>query len=102
MTRMTAMLAHGVGGREDLPLPFGLAVAGAAIAVIVSFPAPGLLWTTPRLDGARAGRPLPAGLARTLDSRAFTWFTRALTALISGYVLLVLAFGQDDANNPLP
>ena len=26
-----AILAHGVGSRQDLPLPFGLAVAGAAL-----------------------------------------------------------------------
>ena len=102
MAVMTTLLAHGVGGREDLPLPFGWAVAGAAFAVVVSFVALGLLWTTPRLDGARAGRPLPAVLDRALDSAAFGWFTRALTLLITGYLALVLIFGQDDANNPLP
>jgi hypothetical protein len=99
---MMTLLAHGVGGREDLPLPFGWAVAGAAVAVLVSFVALGLLWRTPRLDGARAGRPLPAGARRALDSAAFGWLKRALTLLMIGYLLLVLVFGQADADNPLP
>jgi len=99
---MKTLLAHGVGGREDLPLPFGWAVAGAAFAVLVSFVALGLLWTTPRLNGAQAGRPLSAAANRALDSAAFGWLKRALTLLITGYVLLVLVFGKDDANNPLP
>jgi hypothetical protein len=102
MGTMTTLLAHGVGGREDLPLPFGWAVAGAAFAVVVSFVALGLLWTSSRLDGAHDGRPLPPALDRALDSATFGWFTRILSLLITGYLGLVLILGQDDANNPLP
>jgi hypothetical protein len=29
--------AHGVGSREDLPLPFHLLLIGAAVALVVSF-----------------------------------------------------------------
>jgi hypothetical protein len=99
---MMTLLAHGVGGREDLPLPFGWAVAGATFAVLVSFVALGWLWTTPRLDGAHSGRPVPAALGRALDSTAFAWVKRVLTLLITGYLLMVLIFGKDDADNPLP
>jgi hypothetical protein len=95
---MRALLAHGVGGREDLPLPFGWAVAGAAIAVVVSFVALGALWKTPRLDGAHAGRPVPG----FLEGRVLGVVTRLLTLLIFAYVLLCLVFGKDDADNPLP
>jgi hypothetical protein len=98
----TAFLAHGVGGREDLPLPFGWAVAGAAFAVVVSFVALGLLWTEPRLHGATAGRPLPSWAARTLDSRAMRVLLGAVTLVVTGYGLLVLVLGRDDADNPLP
>jgi hypothetical protein len=101
-TMMNSLVAHGVGGREDLPLPFGWAVAGAAFAVVISFVALGLLWTTPRLDGARAGRPLPASVRRALDGVAFKWLKRLLILLITSYLLLVLVLGKDDANNPLP
>jgi hypothetical protein len=95
-------LGHGIGGREDLPLPLGWAVAGAAVAVVVSFVALGLLWREPRLDGDRTGRPLPAGLARVLDAR---WFRRALAGLgllVAAWTLLALVFGRDTARNPVP
>jgi len=98
----TPLLGHGIGGREDLPLPLGLTVAGAAAAVVVSFVALGLLWRTPRLRGAEAGRPLPAGLARVLDAR----WTRRLLAVVGllafGWTMLALVFGKDDAHNPVP
>lgn len=97
-----AHLAHGVGGREDLPLPFGWTVTAAAFAVVVSFLALGLLWTEPRLNGPGAGRPLPGGLRRALDGAGVRWLVRALTLVITGYTALVLVFGEDDANNPLP
>jgi hypothetical protein len=99
---LAALPAHGIGGREDLPLPLGLTVAGAAAAVVVSFVALGLLWPRPRLDGARAGRPLPGGLARVIDA---SWTRRALAVaglLVFGWTLLALVLGKDDARNPVP
>ena len=45
---------HGIGGRQDLPLPFELVVAGAATAVIASFLVLSLAW--------RAARPAGSGL----------------------------------------
>lgn len=52
---MTA-LAHGVGARHDLPLPLDLVMQGAAVALLASFLALGLLWTEPRFEAA-APRP---------------------------------------------
>ncbi|MFD7659002.1 hypothetical protein ACFV4N_33915 [Actinosynnema sp. NPDC059797] len=48
---MTA-LAHGVGARHDLPLPLDLVLQGAAVALLASFLALGLLWTEPRFEAA--------------------------------------------------
>lgn len=97
-----AVVAHGVGSRQDLPLPLGVAVAGAATALVVSFVALAVLWPQPRIDGAEAGRPLPAALAAALDSRT----SRVLTALAGGAVTLVvlaaLLLGRDDTRNPVP
>ena len=62
--------AHGVGGRSDLPLPLATFAWGAAIALIVSFAAFGVLWKTPRLERAAAGRALPAGVDRVLSALA--------------------------------
>ena len=96
------LLAHGIGGREDLPLPLGLAVAGAAAALVVSFVALGALWREPRLDGPTAGRPLPSWLERGLDARASRLAVTGFAVVATGWVLLALVFGPDDARNPVP
>ncbi|MEJ7704186.1 MAG: hypothetical protein WKF47_11155 [Geodermatophilaceae bacterium] len=49
------VLAHGVGGRQNLPLPFELLVQGAVLALLVSFLGLGLLWRTPGCAQARPG-----------------------------------------------
>jgi hypothetical protein len=95
-----AVVAHGVGGRQDLPIPYSYAVAGALAAVIVSFVALGVLWRTPRLRGAEAGRPLPTWLARILDSTGFAIGLRLLGLVIFGWILVAALLGPDDALNP--
>ncbi len=53
------VLAHGVGGRTDLPLPVWQVAWAAACAVALSFVALGLLWHSPKLRAASVGRVLP-------------------------------------------
>jgi len=96
------LVAHGVGSRQDLPLPFALAVAGAATALVVSFVALAVLWPQPRLDGARSGRPLPDWASAVLDSSATRVVLALLGAVVTAYVLVALVFGKDDADNPVP
>ena len=57
MTGAGQLLAHGVGSREDLPMPLSYALVGGAVALVVSFLALGLLWREPRLHPGTAGRP---------------------------------------------
>ena len=99
---MIDVLAHGVGGRTDLPVPFWLALYGAGIAVVLSFAALGALWPTPRLRDDR-GRPLPGWLAAVLDAAALRWVLRILV-LAATLVLVAAAFvgGTDEASNPVP
>jgi hypothetical protein len=97
-----AVVAHGVGSREDLPLPFALAVGGAATVLVVSFVALAVLWPVPRLDGPNAGRVVSARTAALLDSRLTRGVLAALGALGSAYVLVALVCGRDDADNPVP
>lgn len=54
------ILAHGIGGRADLPIPLSVLITGAATVLVVSFLALGFLWTRPRLqDGPRYEAPGP-------------------------------------------
>lgn len=74
-------LAHGFGGRTDLPVPRWLFVFGAGTALIVSFVALSALWTEPRFEHRRPdpGRWTP--LQRLLTSRPLEWGIRCLGLL---------------------
>lgn len=101
MTAIALLPAHGVGSRQDLPLPFGLLLTGAALALVISFLALGLLWKQPRLRPTD-GRPLPPALALALDSPAVRGAFGALSLALTAWTLLALIGGKDDANNPVP
>ncbi|MCX9190192.1 hypothetical protein C3Y87_01940 [Carbonactinospora thermoautotrophica] len=94
------VLAHGIGGRQDLPIPFTYALWGGAIAVAVSFLALGLLWRESKLRGAQAGLPLPLAVQRVVDSAAFGWALRLLGLALAGFTAFAALFGPDLANNP--
>lgn len=98
---MTIVLAHGLGGRSDLPVPLWLALYAGAAAVLVSFVALTLWWKTPRLRGEEAGRPLP--FARAIDSRV-TWIVlKGLGLACFAGFLATAWFGPDtSAANPAP
>ncbi len=71
---------HGIGGRQDLPVPFGLAVGGAAVAIALSFVILGLAWRNPRYRGDASGKPLPDAITRTVDAGWFRWIVRLARA----------------------
>ena len=101
MSAIALLPAHGVGSRQDLPLPFGLLLIGAALALVISFLALGLLWKQPRLRPTD-GRLLPPALALALDSPAVRGAFGALSLALTAWTLLALLGGKDDANNPVP
>lgn len=92
------VLAHGIGTRADLPVPFRLALIGAVVAVIASFAALSLLWRRSRFAGDAAGRPLPAGLACLLDAPATRWTARVLVLSATVLVTAVGFFGPAETN----
>ncbi|HVM33876.1 MAG TPA: hypothetical protein VM784_00840 [Actinomycetota bacterium] len=97
------LLAHGLGGRSDLPVPLWMALYGAAAAVVVSFFALVAFWRSPRLTGAHAGRTLPARLQRIVDAR----FTRSALRIIGvfafGVTVVAARVGSNNAfENPAP
>jgi hypothetical protein len=94
------LLAHGIGGRQDLPVPFSFALVGAVVALLVSFVTLGALWRTPRLDGTRAGAPVPTSVQRFVDASAPRWVLRLIGLVVATYVLVAAIFGPDLATNP--
>ncbi|MCW2607888.1 MAG: conserved rane protein of unknown function [Frankiales bacterium] len=87
------VLAHGVGTRADLPVPLGLALTGAALAVLVSFGALGLLWPRSRLRGDAAGRPLPHAVQRVVDDPVLAWVLRLLVLAVTVLIVAVALVG---------
>ncbi len=85
------LLAHGLGGRQDLPLPIEVFVGGAAVVLVISFVALAVLWPEARLQAGSLDRPrrlaLPAMVRRILS-----W--AGLAALI-----LVMAAGLGGVDN---
>jgi hypothetical protein len=50
--------AHGLVGKQDLPIPRWLFAWGAAVVLVVSFVGLAVLWSTPRLQNVVERRPL--------------------------------------------
>jgi hypothetical protein len=96
------ILAHGIGGRSDLPIPFEFALVGAGVAVAVSFIAIASLWRTPRLRGDEGGRPLPRRLQAIADSSATRDILRAAGLIVTVFVAAAAIFGPDTGQNPAP
>ena len=91
-------LAHGIGGRSDLPVPLRFFVGGAGIVIVLSFAALAVLWPRPRLQEQPSIRPL-----RSRGWKALASVGRGLG--LAGLILVVSAgvIGIDNATaNPGP
>lgn len=93
------LLAHGLGGRSDLPIPLSLAVQGAGIAVFVSFVALTFLWRTPRLRGAAAGRPVPPAVQRVIEHPALRVAGQALMLVLATALVVIGLFGPAETDD---
>lgn len=86
------LVAHGIGGRLDLPVPLTFFAAGAAVVLIVTFLALASLWPNPRLqDGPRirpTGRKVHMGVLSVLG------VTGLLTLVVAG--IGTIARGGDE------
>jgi hypothetical protein len=92
--------AHGVGGGQDLPIPFEYAVVGASWALLISFVVMALAWRRSRFRGDESGVALPGPVAAVVDS---VWTRAALRALVLAFTALFLTallFGPDLLTNP--
>lgn len=79
-------LAHGLVGRQDLPIPEWLFGWAAAMMLIVSFVALAALWTKPKLE-QDGWRPLPRGISRVVTSRPLELLAGAAGVFLLGAVV---------------
>ncbi|ART74454.1 hypothetical protein NWT09_27885 [Mycolicibacterium sp. jd] len=97
------VLAHGVGGRSDLPIPVWLAMYAAGFVLVVTFFGLATLWRTPKLRGIEAGRTVPGLAQRIIDAPAVRRALRGIGVALLAITLAVAAFGPDDpSRNPAP
>jgi hypothetical protein len=87
------LLAHGIGGVRDLPVPESYFFTAAAIVLVVSFVALGALWRRPLLERHVEGRPLPHALQVVLLSRALRVLLGTISVALLVLVLATALFG---------
>lgn len=90
---------HGIGGPQDLPIPASLTIAGAGVAVLISFLVLALAWREPRYDRGTFGVPLPR-LTRRAASPWMRGLGRALGLFLLAWVSLAAVLGKDSLVNP--
>jgi hypothetical protein len=99
--RATVVLAHGLGGSGDLPVPYAYAIVGAAWALTFTFALVAFAWRRPRFDPLKPGRPLPAGLTRFVDAHITRWTIAALALVLALWVLIAGLWGPQTQKNAL-
>lgn len=95
---MTPLLAHGIGGIKDLPVPTYLFYWGGGVVLVVSFVALGVLWRRPLLGPRENGRPLLAAPGRTAVG-ALRVLVGAISVVLFVAVLLAALLGETDDPN---
>jgi hypothetical protein len=97
-----AVLAHGLGGSTDLPVPVGYVLVGAAWVLTFTFALVAFAWRQPRFDPRKPGHPLPQVITRLADSRALRATLAGLALLFTAWVVMAGLFGPQKPNNALP
>ncbi|MEH3131335.1 MAG: hypothetical protein PGN27_15400 [Mycolicibacterium neoaurum] len=96
------VLAHGLGGSTDLPIPFTYALIGAAWTLTFTFALVALAWRTPRFDADAPGRPLPDAVTRMVDSAITRWVLAGAGIAFTVWVTVAAVTGPQDSRNALP
>src|SRR4029079_14025692 len=95
---MGLMLAHGIGGIQNLPIPRWVFFAGAAGILTISFL--GLFFLRPRpvlAEKNRGGRTFPRWLERFLLSRGLRVVVGSLSFALLAFLWFGALVGKDDS-----
>ncbi|MEW1736032.1 hypothetical protein AB0346_08770 [Nocardia beijingensis] len=97
------VLAHGIGGAADLPIPLSYALVGAAWALTFSFAVLVLAWREPRLDPRSPGVVVPSVVRTIVDSGVVRGVISAVSVIFTVVVVAIGVFGSSDpARNLVP
>jgi hypothetical protein len=95
------ILAHGLGGSSDLPVPYAFSVIGAAWALTFTFALVAFAWKRPRFDPDNPARPLPAAVTSFVDSRITRGIAAVAALAFTGWVLAAGLWGPQTQGNAL-
>jgi hypothetical protein len=95
------VLAHGLGGSSDLPVPYAYSVIGAAWALTITFALVAFAWRRPRFDPLKPAHPLPAALTALVDSRLTRGVAAAAALTFTVWVVLAGLCGPQTQANAL-
>jgi hypothetical protein len=99
--RDAVLLAHGLGGSGDLPVPYLYAMVGAAWALTFTFALVAFAWRRPRFDPEKPGHPLPAVLTTVVDSPVTRWTAAVLAFAFAAWVAAAGIWGPQTSANAL-
>ncbi|WP_030165878.1 MULTISPECIES: hypothetical protein [Actinomycetes] len=94
------IVAHGLGGSEDLPIPYTSVLIGGAWALTFSFAVVVFAWRTPRFGPDKPGRPAPLWVARFVDSPVTRTVAAVLALVFAVWVMMAGVFGPESDDNP--
>ncbi len=97
----TSILAHGLGGSGDLPVPYLYAMVGAAWALTFTFALVAFAWRRPRFDPLKPGHPLPTALTTLVDARATRWAAAGVALAFAVWAVLAGVWGPHSESNAL-
>jgi hypothetical protein len=98
---VTAVLAHGLGGSSDLPVPLAYAIVGAAWALTFTFALVAFAWRRPRFDPDKPGRPLPEVVTALVDARVTRATAAGATLAFTAWVVMAGLWGPQTQANAL-
>jgi hypothetical protein len=101
VTADAVLLAHGLGGSSDLPVPYAYAMVGAAWALTFTFAVVAVAWRRPRFDPEAPGRPLPAWVTTLVDARATRWTIAGAALVFAVWVVAAGVWGPQTQANGL-